>query len=73
VVRRRVPEITVEADTCQITADPGTTITAPRTSSIGILRYKAFSYGPEAESGQPPDPRVCRTSTEANPSQIKWG
>ena len=30
---RKTVEVTVEADTCQITVDPGITISAPRTSS----------------------------------------
>src|SRR5262249_19238465 len=33
-------EITVESDTCQITVEPGITITAPRTTSPAIRRHK---------------------------------
>jgi hypothetical protein len=39
----------VEADTYQITVDPGITITAPRTTSRDIKRHKASNYQP----GQP--------------------
>jgi hypothetical protein len=35
----------VEACTCQITVEPGITITAPRTTSSDIWRHKASSCG----------------------------
>jgi hypothetical protein len=43
----RVPqtaEVTVEADTYQITVEPSITITAPRTTSSDIRRHKASNY-----------------------------
>jgi Transposase len=43
---RKTAEVTVEADTYQITVDPGITITAPRTTSRDIRRHKASSYAP---------------------------
>jgi hypothetical protein len=36
--RPQDPEVTTEADTCQITVDSGVTITAPRTTSRDIRR-----------------------------------
>ncbi len=41
---RKTAEVTVEPDTCQITAEAGVTITAPRTTSSGIRRHNASSY-----------------------------
>jgi hypothetical protein len=41
---RKTAEVTVEADTCQITVEPGITITAPRTTSSDIRRHKASNY-----------------------------
>jgi hypothetical protein len=41
---RKTAEVTVEADTCQITVEPGITISAPRTTSSDIRRHKASSY-----------------------------
>ena len=38
-------EITVESDTCQITVEPGITITAPPTTSRDVRRHKASNYG----------------------------
>jgi hypothetical protein len=35
----------VDADTCQITVEPGITTIAPRTTSRDIRRHKASSYG----------------------------
>lgn len=43
---RKTAEVTVEADTYQITVDPGVTITAPRTTSSDIRRHKASNYQP---------------------------
>jgi hypothetical protein len=43
---RKTAEVTVEADTCQITVGPGITITAPRTTSWDIKRHKASNYQP---------------------------
>ena len=41
---RKTAEVTVEADTYQITVEPGITITAPRTTSSDIRRHKASNY-----------------------------
>lgn len=41
---RKTAQITVEADTYQITVEPGITITAARTTSRDIRRHKASSY-----------------------------
>jgi hypothetical protein len=43
---RKTAQVTVEADTCQITVEPGITITAPRTTSRDIKRHKASNYQP---------------------------
>jgi hypothetical protein len=48
---RKTVEITVEADTYQITVEPGITITAPRTTSSDIRRHKASNYSPEVPPG----------------------
>jgi hypothetical protein len=40
---RKTAEVTVEADTYQITVEPGT-ISAPRTTSSDIRRHKASNY-----------------------------
>jgi hypothetical protein len=48
---RKTAEVTVEADTYQITVEPGITITAPRTTSSDIRRHKASNYGPEVLPG----------------------
>ena len=37
-------EVTVGANTYEITVEPGTTVTAPRTSSRDIRRHKASNY-----------------------------
>ena len=42
---RKTPEVSVEADTYQVTVEPGITITAPRTTSRDIRRHKASNYG----------------------------
>jgi len=44
----------VEADTYQITVDPGITISAPRTSSRDIKRHKASNYGDDRRLGRRP-------------------
>jgi hypothetical protein len=41
---RKTAEVTVYADTCQITVEHAITITAPRTTSSDIRRHKASSY-----------------------------
>lgn len=41
----------MEADTYQITVEPGITITAPRTASSDIRRHKASNYSPEIPPG----------------------
>jgi len=43
---RKTVQVTVESDTCQITVEPGITITAPRTASRDIKRHKASDYQP---------------------------
>jgi hypothetical protein len=40
----KTAEITIDADTYQITADDGVAITAPRTTSRDIKRHKASRY-----------------------------
>lgn len=42
----KTAEVTVEADTYQITVADGIAITAPRTTSGDIKRHKASNYGP---------------------------
>lgn len=44
---RKSVEVTVGPDTYQITLEPGTTITASRTTSRDIRRHKASNYGYE--------------------------
>jgi hypothetical protein len=41
---RTTAGVTVEAGTCQITVEPGITISAPRTTSSDIRRHKASNY-----------------------------
>jgi len=41
---RKTAEVTVEADTYQVTVEPGITITAARTTSRDIRRHKVSSY-----------------------------
>ena len=41
---RKTAEVTVEADTYQVTVEPGITISAPRTTSSDIRRHKASNY-----------------------------
>ena len=43
---RKTAEVTVEADTYQVTVDSGITMTAPRTTSRDIRRHKASNYQP---------------------------
>jgi len=40
----KTAEITIEADTYQITVEDGTALTAPRTTSRDIKRHKASRY-----------------------------
>jgi hypothetical protein len=48
----KTAEVTVEADTYQITLKPGIIIiTAPRTTSRDIRRHKASNYSPEVPPG----------------------
>jgi hypothetical protein len=42
----KTAEVTVEADTYQITVEDGTAISAPRKTSRDIKRHKASSYPP---------------------------
>ena len=48
-------EVTVEADTFQVTVEPGITITALRTTSRDINRHRASDY-------QPGQPAPCKTA-----------
>jgi transposase InsO family protein len=41
---RKTAEVSVEADTYQVTVEPGITTTAPRTTSRDIRRHKASNY-----------------------------
>jgi hypothetical protein len=41
---RKTAEVTVEADTYQVTVEPGITVTAPRATSSEIRRTKASNY-----------------------------
>jgi len=41
----KTAEITIEADTSQISVEDGAAITAARTTSPGIKRHKASNYG----------------------------
>jgi hypothetical protein len=43
---RKTAEVTVEADTYQVTVDSGITMTAPRTTSRDIRRHKASTCQP---------------------------
>ena len=40
----KTAEITIQADTFQITVEDGTALTAPRTTSRDIKRHKASRY-----------------------------
>jgi hypothetical protein len=42
---RKTAQVPVEADTYQITIEPGITLTAPLTTSRDIRRHKASHYG----------------------------
>jgi hypothetical protein len=41
---RKTVQVSVRPGTCQIAVEPGITITAPRTGSRDIRRYKASNY-----------------------------
>jgi hypothetical protein len=45
-------QVTVEADTYQVTVEPGITVTGPRAASRDIRRHKASSYPPGSEPGR---------------------
>jgi hypothetical protein len=47
----KTAEITVEADSYQITVEPGITITALRITSRDIRRHKASNFSPEVPPG----------------------
>ena len=51
---RKTAGVTVEAGTCQITVEPGITITAPRTTNSDIRRRKAPEAGLDGVRGQRP-------------------
>jgi hypothetical protein len=40
----KTADVTVEPDACQITVEPGITVTAPRTTTCEIRRRKVSSY-----------------------------
>ncbi len=40
----KTAEVSAEADTYQVTVEPGITITTPRTTSSDIRRHKASNY-----------------------------
>ena len=42
---RKTAQVTVGPDTCQVTVEPGITVTAARTTSRDIRRHKASNYG----------------------------
>ena len=46
----KTAEITIEADTFQISVEDGITITAPRKTSCDIRRSKASNYLPSPDS-----------------------
>jgi hypothetical protein len=50
---RKTAQITVEADTYQITVEPGITVTAARTTSRDIKRHKASHYPPPTTRLEP--------------------
>jgi hypothetical protein len=47
----KTAEITVEADSYQITVEPGITITALRITGRDIRRHKASNFSPEVPPG----------------------
>jgi len=47
---RKTAEVTVEADTYQLTVQDGINLTAPRTTSRDIRRHKASNYALPASS-----------------------
>jgi len=42
----KTADVTIDADTYQITVEDGITLVAPRTTSRDIKRHKASNYGP---------------------------
>jgi hypothetical protein len=46
---RKTVQVSVRPDTCQITVEPGITVTAPRASSRDIRRHKASAYPAAAQ------------------------
>jgi len=56
----KTAEITIEADTYQITVADGVAITAPRKTSRDIKRHKASNYRspPQGRSAQPRQTRL---------------
>lgn len=46
------PQTLTATDTCQVTVEPGITITALRTTSSDIRRHKASNDSPEAPPGR---------------------
>ena len=64
---RKTAEISVEADTYQVTVEPGVTITAPRTTSRDIRRHKALTT-PDGDAAERPGPYAFPRSREC-----RWG
>jgi hypothetical protein len=54
---RKTAAVTVEADTYQITVEPGITISAPRTTSRDIRRHKGVDL---PAAGYRPEPARCQ-------------
>ena len=52
----KTAQITVEADTYQITVEDGIALAAPRRTSRDIKRHKASSYDQPARTPAPPNP-----------------
>jgi hypothetical protein len=48
---RKTAGMSVEADTCRCTVEPGITITAPRATGRDIRRHKASNYSSEVPPG----------------------
>ena len=60
---RKIAEVTAEADTYQIAAAPGITITAPRTASRDIKRHKV----PDCKPGEPAPGTTVQGLTDCQP------
>ena len=56
----KTARVTIEADTYQVTAEDGITVTAPRTTSRDIKRHKASNYQPGQPAGCTTAPGLTR-------------